>query len=273
MTETSGTCQQVRQAPARFQAPRHREEHENLAAAPVAADAMVPPIRAEAALSRAPRTAGSTTADSSRKAAPTALDRWSKVTPMSLATALASLSASLLASAFTIARWGATEAVYGALPVLVALASAGLFLATLVCVAWITRAWGLRNAVLGASPWLVTAAAVLVALAALAYLGTLLEERGATGPLYTVTCLLVLVRLTSAAGRALRAHLWGERAATRGAPNQPPRTATGKQESPRACGPNVRPTESPDAQDARSAALRPVHHHPSPDKGDSSCRN
>jgi hypothetical protein len=106
---------------------------------------------------------------------------------------LGGLTASLLAIAWTLTRWGVTEALSGTAPLVLILACVCAILAALVLIAWVTRKWGAGNALRGVAPWLAVAACLSVTLAGLALLAAVLQTHGWAGTLCTSACLLWLL--------------------------------------------------------------------------------
>ena len=78
----------------------------------------------------------------------------SRPTRLQTAQSLVGLTASLLATAWTLDRWGVTEALCGVTPVLLLLACLGGLVAAVVAIAWVARAWGAGNTLRGVAPWL-----------------------------------------------------------------------------------------------------------------------
>jgi hypothetical protein len=131
------------------------------------------------------------------------------LTKLRTAQAVVGLVASLLASSWTLSRWGVTETLCGVAPVLFVLACLAAILGALVLVAWVARRWGAGNTLRGVAPWLVAVACVSVTLASLAVLAAALQTSGWAVTLCTVTCLVWLLDFSVRRGTGLWKHLRG----------------------------------------------------------------
>jgi hypothetical protein len=139
----------------------------------------------------------------------------SRLTVLQTLQALGGLTASLLASAWTLSRWGVAETLYGVAPLLLTAACVCAILGAVVLVAWVGRHWGAGNTLRGAAPWLVLVASVSMTLAGLAVLAATLQTYGLSGTVCTMTCLLWLAHFAvRQGGRACRyVRAWGKAAA------------------------------------------------------------
>jgi hypothetical protein len=129
------------------------------------------------------------------------------LTKLRTAQAVGGLVASLLASSWTLSRWGVTETLCGVAPVLFVLACVAAILGALVLVAWVGRRWGAGNTLRGVAPWLVAVACVSVTLASLAVLAAALQTSGWAVTLCTVTCLVWLLDFSVRRSARLWKHL------------------------------------------------------------------
>jgi hypothetical protein len=139
-----------------------------------------------------------------------------RITVLQTVQALGGLTASLLASAYTLSRWGVTETLCGVAPVLLVLACLFAMLASVVLVAWVGRKWGATGTLRGAAPWLILVGCASMTVAGLAFLAATLQANGWATTVCTVTCLLWLLDFATKRGAWLCKRL-RERGRTRAA--------------------------------------------------------